>query len=316
MDKNVRVWVGEEDHLRVQIISDSDDFSALFCRLSSLLDQLEACLCVKLAESDWLTAEDNKVFAWDREFGFLTSCPTNVGTGMRASVLCVLPLFAHHVTDWANSLGLQVHGGRGEASKVGSNGVVDVSPKQRFRLTEREILASLNSSVSHLLYAHRKMYVRALSIVTCAQQLPRLSWEAAAQCEYGCLAPQIPLSLLDGLGNFFEQLQSDSEGGLPDAQGERSELEGVGGLPPDSRSEGLASEQSEGDREWDEHSSSERSERRSSKGEGGGKETDREEHLGPLDPKLSGEPSTESSPFYPPSSFPVQACGGGEKAER
>uniref|UniRef100_A0A0G4GDJ7 Phosphagen kinase C-terminal domain-containing protein n=1 Tax=Chromera velia CCMP2878 TaxID=1169474 RepID=A0A0G4GDJ7_9ALVE len=215
-DEVVRVWVGEEDHLRIQVLSDSEDFPSLFSRLSSVLSQLEHRLCDKL--TDRLNREGGGVFVWEKEFGFITSCPTNVKTGMRASVLCALPLFSHCVTQWANCLGLQVRGARGEASGVGSDGVVDLSPRQRFRISENEVLCSL---------------------VTSTQAPLPSSHTVSPNLKDG--AHLLPVHLFSSQSE--EQLSDegvDSEGRL---------LEGEGGLPPDSGSEtsGIREGQEEGE---------------------------------------------------------------------
>jgi len=69
------VMINEEDHLRIQVLQSGFDLQSVWQRVSQLDDQLES----KVA------------YAFDRRLGYLTACPTNVGTGMRVSVMLHLP---------------------------------------------------------------------------------------------------------------------------------------------------------------------------------------------------------------------------------
>lgn len=74
-DRNVSIMVNEEDHLREQYICDGFDLYKAYERISALDDGLGSQL----------------EFAYDDRLGYLTACPSNVGTGMRASVMMFLP---------------------------------------------------------------------------------------------------------------------------------------------------------------------------------------------------------------------------------
>lgn len=74
-DKCISVMVNEEDHLREQYIYKGFDLFKAYERISGLDEGLASFLC----------------FAYDEKLGYLTSCPSNVGTGMRASVMMFLP---------------------------------------------------------------------------------------------------------------------------------------------------------------------------------------------------------------------------------
>ncbi len=74
-DKNVSIMVNEEDHLREQYICAGFDLYKAYERISALDEGLGAQLD----------------FAYDERLGYLTACPSNVGTGMRASVMMFLP---------------------------------------------------------------------------------------------------------------------------------------------------------------------------------------------------------------------------------
>ncbi len=109
-DRPLSVMVNEEDHLRLQTL-----FSGLRLREAwRLLDSLDEELGKELA------------YAYHHEFGFLTSCPTNVGTGLRASVLMHLPALVltkeiGKVLQGLSQVGLTFRGLYGEGSEVVGN---------------------------------------------------------------------------------------------------------------------------------------------------------------------------------------------------
>src|SRR4051794_10632202 len=74
-NEEVSIMINEEDHIRIQCL-----FPGL--QLSEALDTANEI-------DDWL--ESNVQYAFDEKHGYLTSCPTNVGTGLRASVMMHLP---------------------------------------------------------------------------------------------------------------------------------------------------------------------------------------------------------------------------------
>ncbi|MBQ3221270.1 MAG: ATP--guanido phosphotransferase [Clostridia bacterium] len=74
-DKSISVMVNEEDHLREQYIYKGFDLYKAYERISGLDEGLGASLG----------------FAYDEKLGYLTACPSNLGTGMRASVMMFLP---------------------------------------------------------------------------------------------------------------------------------------------------------------------------------------------------------------------------------
>merc|ERR1712071_84285 len=76
-DKGFIIWVGEEDHLRIMAMAKSLKINSVFDRLKAAIDKVEDLNpggCAKSAD-----------------FGVITSCPTNMGTGMRASVHIKIP---------------------------------------------------------------------------------------------------------------------------------------------------------------------------------------------------------------------------------
>jgi len=140
-EEDFLVWVGEEDHLRIMAMQLGGNLNALFERLRIGLMRLENMI---------------PAFAVSKSFGNVTSCPTNLGTGMRASLHMKLPKLTGNGQDLdllkreAKALGLAVRGAGGEHSDAGSDGLVDISPTARLGVTEMEIMQSLYEGVAKL----------------------------------------------------------------------------------------------------------------------------------------------------------------------
>jgi hypothetical protein len=140
-DEGFLVWVGEEDHLRIMAMQHGGDLNALFARLHSGLEALEALL---------------PPFATSPVYGNVTSCPTNLGAGMRASLHLKLPRLTQNGQDLsrlkaaAKPLGLAVRGAGGEHSDAGSDGLADISPSARLGVTEMEIMQRLYDGAAAL----------------------------------------------------------------------------------------------------------------------------------------------------------------------
>ena len=74
-DESISIMIGEEDHIRIQIILGGLQLEKAY----AIIEQLDSILDASLH------------FAFDENLGYLTECPTNLGTGMRASVMLHLP---------------------------------------------------------------------------------------------------------------------------------------------------------------------------------------------------------------------------------
>ncbi|MCP5073981.1 MAG: arginine kinase [Rhodobacteraceae bacterium] len=135
------VWVGEEDHLRIMAMQRGGNLNAMFERLRIGLERLQ----------DLLPA-----FATSPSYGNVTSCPTNLGAGMRASLHMKLPKLTSNGHDLARvkreakTLGLAVRGAGGEHSDAGQDGLVDISPSARLGVTEMKIMRRLYGGAAAL----------------------------------------------------------------------------------------------------------------------------------------------------------------------
>lgn len=145
-DKGFIIWVGEEDHLRIMAMQKGTILNKVFDRLKAAIDVVEELI--------------DGGCAYHNEFGVITSCPTNIGTGMRASVHIPLPGLTADGTDTkakaiAKPLGLSVRGLGGEHTPIGADGTVDISPSARFCISEAEIVTALYKGLE-LLWAEEK----------------------------------------------------------------------------------------------------------------------------------------------------------------
>eukprot|EP01047_Picozoa_sp_COSAG01_P077723 COSAG01_NODE_14100_length_1495_cov_111.743553_2_plen_342_part_01 len=120
------VWVNEEDHLRIMALERGCDIRAAFARFVSAVDGVEAALRKK-----------GHGYSWTDHLGYLLTCPSNVGTGLRVSVQTALPGVSSMEGFKAacHALGLQPKpaGGRGA-------GLFDLSNMERLGSTEVELV--------------------------------------------------------------------------------------------------------------------------------------------------------------------------------
>lgn len=101
-------------------------------------------------------------FARTKKYGYVTSCPSNLGTGMRASVHIQLPGLTSDGTDAkakqvCKPLGLSVRGLGGEHTPIGADGTVDISPSARLMIEEADIICSLYEGIKKLLDAEKEV---------------------------------------------------------------------------------------------------------------------------------------------------------------
>ncbi|HLQ95715.1 MAG TPA: protein arginine kinase [Pseudogracilibacillus sp.] len=142
-NEQMSVMINEEDHIRMQLY-----FPGF--QLTKALD--EAFLF-----DDWL--EKNINYAFDEEKGYLTSCPTNVGTGMRASVMIHLPGLVvtkrlNRLVPAINQLGFVVRGMYGEGSEAQGN-IFQISNQVTLGQSEEDIVDDLNTVISKLVEQER-----------------------------------------------------------------------------------------------------------------------------------------------------------------
>jgi len=136
-NKTFLVWVNEEDHLRIISMQKGADLKAIFSRLVNAIKAIEAKL----------------PFSRSDRFGYLTFCPTNLGTTIRASVHIALPKLAANkakLDEIAAKYNLQVRGTRGEHTES-EGGIYDISNKRRLGLTEYQAVKEMQDGILELI---------------------------------------------------------------------------------------------------------------------------------------------------------------------
>merc|ERR1711994_968248 len=142
-DKTFLTWVNEEDQLRIISMQMGGDVKGVFDRLARGIKAVQ----------DSVKAEDGRDFQLHDKYGYLHSCPTNLGTGMRASVHVDLPGWTKEglpaLKARCEELNVQPRGTRGESG--GQTGITyDISNKHRLGYSEVELVQTMIDGVNTL----------------------------------------------------------------------------------------------------------------------------------------------------------------------
>ncbi|HIV85919.1 MAG TPA: protein arginine kinase [Candidatus Monoglobus merdigallinarum] len=144
-DSRVSIMINEEDHLRIQCMEAGFD--------------IDKCLSMANTIDDYI--EEKLDYAFDNDFGYLTCCPTNVGTGLRASVMVHLPgyVLTNKFSELAGSLsklGLTVRGIYGEGSK-GLGNIFQISNQMTLGMSEEDIASRLKQIIKEVIANEREL---------------------------------------------------------------------------------------------------------------------------------------------------------------
>ncbi len=142
-DRQFIVWINEEDHLRIMSLETTSDLSSTYSRLCRALQ----------------TLGERLDFAHDKTYGYLTSCPTNLGTAMRAGVhirLEKLDQKKEVLNRLAKDYHLQIRGTRGEKTKI-EDSVFDISNAKRLGISETAIIRNLHKGLSAIIKAEKNL---------------------------------------------------------------------------------------------------------------------------------------------------------------
>jgi protein arginine kinase len=166
-EETFAVMVNEEDHLRIQVLRSGMQLGEAFDQINRIDDILEEKLD----------------FAYSRRFGYLTACPTNVGTGIRVSVMMHLPALKltgeiEKVKRAARDMHLAVRGLFGEGSEALGD-LFQVSNQTTLGRTEKEILADFERSIIPQIISYEQQARQAL-IRQREKQLDDKVWRAWA----------------------------------------------------------------------------------------------------------------------------------------
>jgi len=143
-DKTISIMINEEDHLRIQVMLPGLQLEEAFKQIDKIDDLLEEKLD----------------FAFDEKIGYLTACPTNVGTGMRASVMMHLPALTMmekigQILSTISQVGLVVRGIYGEGSQAKGN-LYQISNQITLGKSEEDIIQNVVSVARQILMSERK----------------------------------------------------------------------------------------------------------------------------------------------------------------
>ncbi len=132
-DESVSIMLCEEDHIRIQVIKGGLDLEGAF----ELANKIDDLLDSKLK------------YAFDERIGYLTQCPTNLGTGMRASVMMHLPALSKcsqmsKLASTVSKLGLTIRGTYGEGSNPKGD-IFQLSNQVSLGISERAALDNLKA---------------------------------------------------------------------------------------------------------------------------------------------------------------------------
>lgn len=142
-DESVSIMLCEEDHIRLQVMKPGLALEEAY----DIANKLDNVIDGKLK------------YAFDERIGYLTQCPTNLGTGMRASVMLHLPALTRcgqisRLAGTVSKLGLTIRGANGEGSQPGGD-MYQISNQITLGITEETAIANLKSIVLQLIAQER-----------------------------------------------------------------------------------------------------------------------------------------------------------------
>ncbi|XP_035466310.1 creatine kinase, brain a isoform X1 [Scophthalmus maximus] len=146
-NKTFLVWVNEEDHLRVISMQKGGNMKEVFNRF-----------CTGLTKIETLFKERGHAFMWNEHLGYVLTCPSNLGTGLRAGVHVKLPNMSKHAKfeDVLKRLRLQKRGTGGvDTAAVG--GVFDISNADRLGFSEVELVQMMVDGIKLLIEMEKKL---------------------------------------------------------------------------------------------------------------------------------------------------------------
>lgn len=142
-EENICIMINEEDHLRIQVFNCGQDLDGTFNLAKEIDQKLESMFNI----------------AKNKKYGYLTSCPTNVGTGIRASVMVHLPGLTktgniRKILESINNFGMNIRGVYGEKSEI-SGDMYQISNKITLGISEEKIVKNLKAITEKIIEQER-----------------------------------------------------------------------------------------------------------------------------------------------------------------
>ncbi len=143
-DEDVSIMVNEEDHLRIQTVTGGMKMKQALAKADKIDDLLSSQM----------------PFAYDGKFGYLTTCPTNTGTGLRASYMVFLPALTmtgkvERLSEEVRKYGITIRGIYGEGTKA-LGFIYQISNQKTLGSSEQEILENLAQILDQIIKLERK----------------------------------------------------------------------------------------------------------------------------------------------------------------
>jgi len=141
--KTFLVWVNEEDQLRIISMQKGSNIKQVFSRLADAANKIES----------------KAKFANDEHLGYISNCPTNLGTGLRASVHINLPKLMKNKSlhqSIADKYNVQIRGIHGEHTET-DDGVFDISNMRRLGRNEVQLVQDMYDGVKAMIRAEKSL---------------------------------------------------------------------------------------------------------------------------------------------------------------
>lgn len=201
LNENMSIMINEEDHIRIQSYSAGKDMQTAYKQADDM---------------------DNKIgevldYAYDEKYGYLTTCPSNVGTGMRASYMLHLPALSGSerisgISAEVGRFGLQLKGVYSDGNGKFAGDIYQLSNIITLGKSEAEIIENLNKIAEQVIAQERvvrKEYIKK-KYMTALDSVSR---------SYGVLKYAKKISLSDGMFLLSQLRFGLSEGLLTDSSG-------------------------------------------------------------------------------------------------
>ena len=143
-DNSIVTMVNEEDHLRMQVFEAGFNVDKCYKKLQEFENSIESKI----------------EFSKNDKYGYITACPTNVGSGMRVSVLLHLPALAkvgllNKLLDQAASIGVSVRGLYGENTS-GVGHLYQISNQKTLGMSDKDIISGIKAIITSIIEQERK----------------------------------------------------------------------------------------------------------------------------------------------------------------
>jgi protein arginine kinase len=174
-DRTMSIMVNEEDHIRLQIIKKGYELEEAY----DLADKLDTLL------------DEQLDIAFDEKLGYLTQCPTNLGTGMRASVMLHLPALQKsraigRIAGNLQKLGLTIRGTYGEGSNP-KGAMYQLSNQVTLGISEKSAIENLKNITNQLVSQELKAQQRMVQTIETQDEITRslgiLKYAKCISCE-------------------------------------------------------------------------------------------------------------------------------------